>query len=191
MILAVLDPWIALAKQWQSLLAGLLAVLAAIIVAMGMVRSARIRAHGPRGNENTASTQDLRISAPPDLIENASIEGVITDLEKLRSLLRSALSALASTDPDVPTARALCTRVAAFQSRQFPLPACADKRLRDTHATFLDQFEMLEMVLDKEWSLQEVSAILVQLNANARALSAILKTLESDEAEALGHQTKG
>ena len=42
MTLAVLDPWIALAKEWQPLLAGLLAVLAAIILAAGIVKAAKI-----------------------------------------------------------------------------------------------------------------------------------------------------
>lgn len=190
MILAVLDPWIALAKQWQPLLAGLLAVLAAIILSAGIVRSAKIRAGGSRRDEEPASPQDLRASAPPALAETTGSEGANAHLEKLRSLLRSALSALASTDPETQTARALCSRIGAFQWAQFPLPANADKHLQETYATFLNQFEMLEVVLRKEWSPQEVSAILIQLNANIRTLSALLKALESDEPDALSQQSK-
>jgi hypothetical protein len=189
MILAVLDQWIALAKQWQPLLAGLLGLSAAIILAAAVLRAAKIHAIGYSGQQR-GGTRDLRIAAEQDSIDHETVEDTKRHLERLRSLLRSALSALSSTDADSEAARMLCSRVASFQWKHFPLPVNADKRLRETYATFLNQFELLEMALGKEWSPLEVSAILIQLNANARAISAIFKTLQPGEAETLDHQNQ-
>ena len=190
MTLAVLDPWIALAKEWQPLLAGLLAVLAAIIVAAGMIISAGIRAARSGADGKGPGAQDLRAPEPPISIENGGADKISANLEKLRSLLRSALSALSTTGGDDEAARSLCARIGAFQWKQFPLPVDADRRLREIYATFLNQFDMLELVMAKDWSPSEASAILIQLNANARALSAILGQMGTGATEVLGHQNK-
>ncbi len=190
MTLAVLDPWIALAKEWQPLLAGLLAVLAAIIIAAGMISSARIRSAKFGATGQGPGMQDMRIPALPASIENDTFDSINADLEKLRSLLRSALSVLSSTGADNEAARSLCARIGAFQWKQLPLPVDADKRLRETYATFLNQFDLLEAVLTKDWSPAEASAILIQLNANARALCAVLKQLEPGATKVQGHQNK-
>jgi len=190
MTLAVLDPWIALAKEWQPLLAGLLAVLAAIIIAAGMIISARIRAARSGANRNGPDTRDLRVPASLASLDNDSFDSINANLEKLRSLLRSALSALSTTGTDDEAARSLCARIGAFQWKQFPLPADADTRLREVYATFLNQFDLLEVVLAKDWSPSEASAILIQLNANARALCAILSQQKFDTTKVLGHQNK-
>jgi hypothetical protein len=185
---AALDPWIAVAKQWQPLLAGLLAVLAAVILAAGMVKAAKIRATRSGVNENRPRSPDLRAAAPSAEIDSEAFDNVNASLEQLRSLLRSTLSLLSSTDADDEAARSLCARIAAFQWKQFPLPVGADKRMQETYATFLNQFELLQAVLSKEWSTSEASAKLIQLNANARALSANLKQMQAGEADALSHQ---
>jgi hypothetical protein len=190
MNLAVLDPWIALVRQWQPLLAGLLAVLAAIVLSAGMIKAATIRAAKSTDNAEKPDRLDLRMSLAPESIAAGTFDSVNGSLEKLRSLLRSALSSLSSTDADEESARALCTRIAAYQWKQFPLPVNADRRLRETYASFLNQFELLEIVLGKEWSPSEASAILIQLNANARALSTILKRMESGESDAFSHQNQ-
>ncbi len=187
---AALDPWIAMAKEWQPLLAGLLAVLAAIILAAGMVGAAKIRATRFRANENRPHSSDLRAPAVPASMDRETFDSVNASLEKLRSLLRSALSSLSSTDADDEAARSHCARIADFQWQRFPLPVGADKHMQETYATFLNQFELLQVVLDKEWSASEASAILIQLNANARALSANLKQMQSGEADALSHQNR-
>ena len=135
-------------------------------------------------------SQDLRAPPEPSSIDADTLDNVNGNLEKLRSLLRSALSSLSSLDVDDKSARSLCTRIAAFQWKHFPIPAHADRRTRETYATFLNQFETLQVVLDKEWSPSEASAILIQLNANARALSTILSQMNSGKTEALGHQNK-
>jgi hypothetical protein len=190
MNLAVLDPWIALAKQWQPLLAGLLAFLAAIILSAGMIKAAKIRAAKSTDYAERPDRQDLRIAVAPGSIAAGTLDSVNGSLEKLRSQLRSALSSLSSIDADEESARSMCARIAAFQWKQFPLPVNADKRLRETYASFLNQFELLQIVLGKEWSSSEASAILIQLNANARALSTVLKQMESSGSDTLSHQNQ-
>lgn len=170
MTLAMLDPWIAFAMEWQLLLAGVLAVIASIIFSVGIIKAAKIRAARPAMNPGRPGVQDLRASAVPDPIDTDTLESISGNLEKLRSLLRSALSSLSSVDPDDKTARALCIRIAAFQWQHFPIPASADKRMQETYGAFLNQFEQLRKVLNQEWSRTEASSILIQLNANARTL---------------------
>jgi hypothetical protein len=190
MTLAVLDSWIALAKEWQLLLAGLLAVVASIILAVAIVKAAKIREARSNSKVEKPDAQDLRRSVSSSSMDTETFESINGNLENLRSLLRSALSSLSSTDVNDETARALCTRIVAFQWKYFPLPDHADRRLRETYATYLNQFELLRMVLSKEESPSEASAILIQLNANARTLSEILKRIASGGSETLARQNK-
>jgi hypothetical protein len=190
MTLAVLDPWIALAKEWQPLLAGLLAVVASIILAVGLIKAAKIRGARSSAKLERPDVQDLRTSAPSSSIDAETFESINSNLENLRSLLRSALSSLSSNDVNDETARVLCTRIAAFQWKYFALSDHADSRLRETYATYLNQFELLQVVLGKESSPSEASAILIQLNANARKLSEILKQTVSGGPETLARQNK-
>jgi predicted KAP-like P-loop ATPase len=190
MNLAVLAAWIALANQWQPLLASLLAVLAAIILSAGMIKAAKIRAARSTDIAAKSDRQDLRVSVAPASMAAGTLDSVNGSLEKLRSLLRSALSSLSSTDADEESARSLCARIAAFQWKEFALPVNEDKRLRESYASFLNQFELLQIVLGKEWSPSETSAILIQLNANARALSTILRQMETGESHACSHQNQ-
>jgi hypothetical protein len=62
--------------------------------------------------------------------------------------------------------------------------------LRETYATFLNQFELLQIVLGKQWSPLEASAVLIQINANARALTTILKEMESGGPDAISYQNQ-
>jgi hypothetical protein len=190
MTFAVLDPWIALAKEWQPLLAGVLAVVASIILAAGIIKAAKIREARSSANLEKPNVQDLRTLVPLSSIDTETYESINSNLENLRSLLRSALSSLSSTDVNDETARLLCTRIAAFQWKYVPLPDHADSRLRETYATYLNQFELLRVVLGKESSPSEASAILIQLNANARTLSEILKRIVSGGPETLARQNK-
>jgi len=185
-----LDPLLAQAREWQPVLAGLLAVLAAIILATAIVRAARIRAASAGSNKEKPTAQDLRTVAEPAPIEPETLGRASDNLERLRSLLRSALSSLSSVDADVEAARLRCSLVASFPWPQLQLPANADKRVRETYATFLNQFQKLQIVLDGEWSPSEASTILIQLNASARALSAVLKQTGSGEHNTLGAENK-
>lgn len=178
------------AKEWQPLLAGLLVVLAAFILAAGMVRAAKIRTAAARDGREKPDAHDLRVGTVPASIDPEAFDDLSRNLETLRSLLRSALSSLSSVDTDDDVARLLCTRIAAFQGEHLSLSANADKGMRKTYATLLKQFEMLQTVLRKDWSASEASATLIQLNASARELSAILKQMESRTSDTLGRQNK-
>lgn len=187
----ILGQLIEQAKEWQPLLAGVLVLLAAIILARGIIKSAKIRATKPAGVPHKVASQDLRVASPSPSIDGESFEDRSGNLETLRSLLRSALSSLASVDVNPDAARLLCTRILAFQGRQFSLPANADRRLRETYLAFLKQFELLQVVVVKEWSPSEASARLIQLNASARALDVLLTTTAgSRETAAVGLQNK-
>jgi hypothetical protein len=176
MTLAALDPWIALAKQWQPLLAGLLAVLASIIFAAGITRAARIRAAArPMSQRETPVDQDLRTASEAE--DGAICTEITRHLEILRSLVRSALSALSAADSNDDVARSLCTRIAALQWQQFQLPTSADKSMRNNYSAFLHQFELLQNTLRQEWSGPEASSLLIQLNAHARSLESSVQTV--------------
>lgn len=169
MTLALPDPWIALAKEWQPLLAGMLAVVASIILGVAIIVAAKIRAAAPEKRAE-ALTRDLRSSLHPGPTEPAANDSAGNNLEKLRSLLRSALSSLSSVNPNNETARVLCARIAAFQWQHFPVPAGADNRIQEGYGTLLNQFELLRKLLRQEWSSTEASSILIQMNASARTL---------------------
>ena len=104
--------------------------------------------------------------------------------------MRCALSSLSSRDTADESTRSLCTRIVAFQWKDFALAVNADKRMRETYGSFLAQFEMLQLALRKEWSPAEVSSILIRLNAHARALSAMVKQIRSTQFEGLSYRGK-
>jgi hypothetical protein len=169
MSLASFDPWVALVKEWQPILAGLLVMMAAIILGYANIIAAKIRSAGSNQPEKPAP-RDLRSSINSRSSDAVAPESISSNLEKLRSLVRSALSLLSSVDTDQDAARAICARIAAFQWQQFPIAHDADKRTQELFATFLNQFEPLRNLLRQEWSSSEASSILIQLNASARAL---------------------
>ena len=175
------------AKEWQPLLAGTLLLLASIILAAGLVKSAKIRAAAAARNRDM---DDLRTPVASISVDADAFDNLRRNLELLRSLLRSALSSLSSVDTDHEAARRLCTRIVAFQGGHFALPIDADKPMRGMYATLLKQFEMLEAVLRKEWSPSETSATLIQLNASARGLYAILEQNDSNKSDTLNRQNK-
>jgi hypothetical protein len=181
------DPLIGQAREWQPLLGGLLVVLASIILAVGIVRAAKIRAAASRDSREAQMTHDLKKAAPPASAASENFRNLASDLESLRSLLRSALASLSSVDTNHETARLLCNRIAALQA-QYATPISANKGIRETHAALVNQFKLLRALLDNDWSPSEASAILIQLNATARSLSAALEQPESLAAGRFGHQ---
>ncbi len=185
------DQLIGQAREWQPLLGGLLVVLASIILAVGIVRAAKIRAAASRDSRDSQMTHevahDLKKAAPPASAAGENFRNLASDLESLRSLLRSALASLSSVDTNHETARLLCNRIAALQA-QYATPISANKGIRETHAALVNQFKLLRALLDNDWSPSEASAILIQLNATARSLSAALEQPESLAAGRFGHQ---
>ena len=178
-------------KEWQPLLASLLILLASFILAKGLVRAAKIwvaATHERREehtSEDTRTRVDMRAVEPPIAASEVSSQ-LAADCESLRSLLRSALASLSSVDTNHEAARLLCNRIAALQSRFANVPLDANKRVRETISALSGQFESLRSVLSKDWSPSETSAILIQLNASARALFASLEKSPPTESTTVG-----
>ena len=167
------------AKEWQILLAGLLVLVAALIVA----RAIR-RAPSPRPAQRTDQAQadlDMRLApkamshgptslAPKSLAEEVSGE-LVGELEQLRSLIRSALAAFTLTaEKENSPVQFLCQRIARLRPERFALSPGAAKPQHETHAALLGQLEALRQQLKKDAQPTEISGTLIQLNTSARSL---------------------
>jgi len=163
------------AKEWQILLAGVLVLVAALIVARAIRPPAR------RGGRSQADL-DLRqapkpASLPMSVPVNvpASPDELVGELEQLRSLIRSALAAFTLTaEKENSPVQFLCQRIARLRPERFALSAGAAKSERETHSALLDQLEALRQLLKKDARPAEISGTLVQLNTSARSLLAAL-----------------
>ena len=165
------------AKAWQMLLAGLLVLLAAIIVARAIVKAAAVRIppakNGPR--------QDLRADGVPLSVNPGEApQDLAGNLEQLRSMIRSALTSFTLTaDKESNPGYFLCQRIAHLHLERFPLPVNANKVARELHAALLMQLESLRQNLNqnpKKDMPGDVAQLLVQLNTSARNLLAALAT---------------
>lgn len=169
-VLALAYEW---AKAWQMLLAGLLVLLAALIVARAIVKAASLRALPAK----PASQPDLRSNAEP-LAAPESPQELAGNLEQLRSLIRSALTSFTLTaDKENGPSTFLCQRIAHLHLERFPLPANASNSARELHAALLQQLESLRQNLSqnpRKDSPSDIAQILVQLNGSARSLLAAL-----------------
>ena len=160
------------AKEWQVLLAGILVLMAALIVARA-IRKAPPRASQKKGPDQTRL--DLRLASKPAGLPDTSLPDLsgdlVGELEQLRSLIRSALSAFTLTaEKENSTVQFLCQRVARLRPDRFPLPAGTAKAQLELHAGLLEQMEVLRQQLKKDAQPAEISGTLVQLNASARSL---------------------
>ncbi len=163
------------AKEWQPLLAGLLVVVAALIVSRATLKAAAINsAARSRSDARDRSLPDLRQSARPANPPAVSTE-LIGTLEQLRSMIRSALASLTLTsEKENGPAYFLCQRIAHLRLERFALPPNATKSAHEMRAALSEQLESLRQHLKKDGSPTEISQILVQLNASARNLANIL-----------------
>lgn len=158
------------AKEWQVLLTGILVLMAALIVARAIRKA-------PRASQKRSPDQsqlDLRLAPKPAGLPDVSGD-LVGELEQLRSLIRSALSAFTLTaEKENSTVQFLCQRVARLRPDRFPLSAGTAKAQRDLYAALLEQMEVLRQQLKKDAQPAEISGTLVQLNASARSLVAQL-----------------
>jgi hypothetical protein len=171
------------AKEWQVLLAGLLIFFSALIFAWAIIRAARLGATARLARPQL----DLRLAANP-MVSSGSSPGpaatqippaqsneLISILEQLRSLIRSAL---ASLPPESETknspATFLCQRILHLKLDQLPPPANTGKSVQDGYAALLKQLNILRLHLKKDAPAGEISDILVQINGSARGLVAAL-----------------
>lgn len=163
------------ARAWQMLLAGLLVLLAAIIVARAIVKAAALRSLSPKDGPR----QDLRADGGPFPVNPAETpQELAGSLEQLRSMIRSALTAFTLTaDKENNPSYFLCQRIAHLHLERFPLPVNAGKPARELHAALLMQLESLRQNLNqnpKKDMPGDVAQLLVQLNTSARSLLAAL-----------------
>lgn len=160
------------AKEWQVLLAGILVLMAAWIVARA-IRKAPPRTSQKRSLDQTQL--DLRLAAkpgsPPDTGLPDMSGDLVGELEQLRSLIRSALSAFTLTaEKENSPVQFLCQRVARLRPDRFPIAKGAAKAQLELYAALLEQMEILRQQLKKDAQPAEISGTLVQLNTSARGL---------------------
>jgi hypothetical protein len=173
------------AKEWQSLLAGLLLVVAARIFSQGSARAARIRASGmiraaqiaagtvlaPEPEPRAPVSAPHPLSSPPISAET----DLVQRLDQLRSLIRSAMSTLT---PDGGKADAsqnfYCERIAALRFDEGVIPPGLSPAARELHVRLLSQLAAMRQAIENKIPQEELSRILVQLNRLARELAAAL-----------------
>jgi len=154
------------AKEWQVLLAGILVLIAAVIVARAIRKAPRASQKRPQDQTQSDLRLEPKAASLPDMPGD-----LVGELEQLRSLIRSALSAFTLTaEKENSTVQFLCQRVARLRPDRFPVPAGAAKVQLELYATLLEQMEVLRQQLKKEAQPVEISGTLVQLNASARSL---------------------
>jgi hypothetical protein len=176
------------AKEWQSLLAGLLLLLAARIFSQGSARAARIRATGMiRAAQIAAGTGPGILAEPkttipaPGLPSSPPISAetdLVQRLDQIRSLIRSAMSTL-TPDTGKPDAgpNFYCERIAALRFDEGVIPPGLSPAARELHARLLAQLAALRQANEDRIPPEELSRILVQLNRRARELAAALAPL--------------
>lgn len=181
------------AKEWQILLAGVLVLVAALIVARA-IRNAPPAARPAQRGGQTQAELDMRLAprpmslAPISLAEEASGE-LVGELEQLRSLIRSALAAFTLTaEKENSPVQFLCQRIARLRPERFALASNAAKAHRESHRALLEQLETLRQQLKKDAQPAEISGTLVQLNTSARALLAALAPQAAPRRQAASEQ---
>ena len=175
------------AKEWQILLAGLLVFFAALIFAWALVRAAKLGAAARRPQPDLrlapnplssplASPISSPAPGPVTPIPAAQSSELISTLEQLRSLIRSALASLPpeKSETENNPATFLCQRILHLRLDQLPPPANTGKAAQDGHAALVTQLNLLRSHLKKNAPSGEISEILVRINSSARNLGAAL-----------------
>jgi hypothetical protein len=174
------------AKEWQVLLAGLLVVIAALIIARAIRKA--LAGPGTKSSSLDDVRLDLRLEPRPAArpIGQQDRSGqLVGELEQLRSLIRSALSAFTLTaERENSPVQFLCQRVARLRPDRYPLSPRAAKAQHDLYTALLEQLEVLRQQLKREAKPVEISATLVQLNTSARNLVAELASQATSRRQA-------
>ena len=143
---------------------------------LGRARQVRSASRGRAARpQQLAARLDLR-REPRALIPLATTRELAGELEQLRSLIRSALSAFTLTaEQENSPVQFLCQRVARLRPERFPLPVSATQAQRSLYAEVLEQLDMLRQQLKREIKPAEMSGTLIKLNTSARNLIATLE----------------
>ena len=164
------------AKEWQVMLAGLVVLVAGLIVARAIRKGpvTQVPQKDILDNDRGDLRREPGMAALP--IGRPEVQGdLVHELEQLRSLIRSALSAFTLTaEKENSPVLFLCQRVARLRPERFPLPGNASHDQQGLHAEVLEQLETLRQQLKKDVKPAEMSGTLVQLNTSARNLIASL-----------------
>jgi hypothetical protein len=181
------------AKEWQVLLAGLLVVVAGLIIARA-IRKAPARSAPPETIPDIGRL-DLRrepkASIPSDRAATPSDRSgqLVGELEHLRSLIRSALSAFTLTaEQESSPVQFLCQRVARLRPERFPLPANAPPAQHGLYVEILEQLDILRQQLKREIKPADMSGTLIELNTTARSLVAALEPQSASRRQAGSEQ---
>lgn len=174
------------AKDWQIFLSGAFILIAAQIFVRGSVRSARIQAAaavraaqitaGVRPSRDGQLEADASSGAAARQLPPISAEHeVLRKIERLRSLIRSALSMLTS-DADGPDASSniYCERIARLRFDERDLPPNPSANLLGAYKRFLLQLATIRRVTERRLGQKESQEALVQLNARAREFAAAI-----------------
>jgi len=162
------------AKEWQILLAGLLVFLAALIFARATIKAAKMgsSARRPQPDLRLAPTPPAPSSAGPETSTVASTE-LISTLEQLRSLIRSALASLpAAGEKENSPITFLCQRILHLRLDQLASPAHNGQGAQEGYAALQKQLTILRSHLKNDAPAEKISEILIQINATARSLVA-------------------
>jgi len=175
------------AREWQTLLVGLLLVIAARIFAHGTIRAARIRsaatlraaqitagaARHQGESAEVAFSESATVPAPPVPREH----DLIQKIEQLRSLIRSAMFTLTSDEQriDVGT-NPYCARIAQLRFDEKDLPTDPTASTLELYKKLLLQLGAVRRTNERNPTQAELSEALVQLNARAREFAAALTT---------------
>lgn len=180
-------------KDWQYLLAGLLAVLAACIFAIGSITAARIRASASR---SSARYTDLRVKkipihseptlAAPSVLTPFPLQPVFSsqdisgNLDHLRWLIRTGLSPQLSSDVSQTSLIGCCERVEKMRLENVPLSDGATEAARIQRKVMLQDANTLRELADTQAASSEIISALIKLNTSARELTALLKDETAD-----------
>jgi hypothetical protein len=179
-------------KDWQYVLAGLLAVLAACIFAIGNIKAARIRAGTPRSSIRRADlrsmggpTHDEPKPAAPLALAPVSLtsespaplfspQDLSPNLDHLRWLIRTGLSPQLSSDVSQTSLIGCCERIGKLKLESAALPDRASETAQTQRKALLQDANALRQLADTQASSSEIISALIKLNASARELAASL-----------------
>ncbi len=174
------------AKEWQTLLTGVLLLIAARILSQASARAARIRATAMIRSAQIQAGEtpnlefrpkpvmpSVRVEPPPPPV-SAEI-ALAQKVEKLRSLIRSAMSTLTTESANAAgSPNFFCERIADLRFDEHALPASLTPTAVELHQRLLTQLAVVRQGTQTKVSQAELSQALVQLNARAREFAAAL-----------------
>lgn len=187
-------------RDWQCLLAGLLAVLAACIFAIGTITAARIRADASRSMlyhadlRAMAALDEPKLAAPSTSVSPTSAapttvfssQDISANLDHLRWLIRTGLSPRLSNDVSQTSLIACCERIGKLKLESAALPDGASEAAEAQRNALLQDANALRELAETQASSSAIISGLIKLNASARELATLLSAETSNQAPSTG-----